>query len=48
MTLIPLKIYFSGPYAKLEIGLARGKKIYDKRESMKSAEIKRKLNRIKI
>lgn len=46
-TLIPLKIYFSGPYVKLELGLARGKKQYDKRESIKKADMDRQLKRIK-
>jgi SsrA-binding protein len=46
-TLIPLKIYFSGPYVKLELGLGRGKKQYDKRESIKKADMDRQLKRIK-
>ena len=32
LTLIPLSVYFKGPYAKVELALARGKKSYDKRE----------------
>lgn len=44
-TIIPLQVYFSGPWAKIEIGLARAKKKYDKRESTKAKEIKRELNR---
>lgn len=49
-TLVPLRIYFSEKgYAKLEIGLGKGKKNYDKRESIKQRdtqkEIKRHLNR---
>ena len=32
-TIMPLKVYFKGSLVKLEIGLARGKKLYDKRES---------------
>jgi SsrA-binding protein len=47
LTIIPLSIYFSGPYVKVELGLVRAKKKYDKREDMKSKdaqmEIKRKL-----
>lgn len=46
-TLIPLKIFFSGPYVKLELGLAKGKKLYDKRESIKKADMDRQLKRIK-
>ncbi len=33
LTLVPLKIYFKGAVAKVEIALARGKKLYDKREA---------------
>jgi SsrA-binding protein len=46
-TLIPLKLYFSGPFVKVELGLARGKKQYDKREAIKKEESKRQLKRIK-
>ena len=44
-TLIPLKIYFKGGYAKVQIGLARGKKKFDKRESIKEKDTKRDLDR---
>ncbi|GER93503.1 SsrA-binding protein [hot springs metagenome] len=44
-TLIPLKIYFKGPYAKVEIGLARGKKQYEKREAIKEREAKRDIEK---
>ena len=44
-TLIPLKIYFKDRYAKLEFGLARGKKLHDKRESKKDHEAKREMDR---
>ncbi|MBN2654972.1 MAG: SsrA-binding protein SmpB [Nitrospirae bacterium] len=37
-TLIPLKIYFKGSFAKVEIGLAKGKAKYEKRESIKERE----------
>ena len=37
-TLVPLKLYFKNGRAKVEIGVARGKKMYDKRESTKKAE----------
>lgn len=46
-TLIPLKLYFSGPYVKVELGLARGKRQYDKREAIKKEESKRQLKRLK-
>ena len=46
-TLIPLKLYFKGNNAKILIGLAKGKKTYDKREAMKKRdsllEIKKEL-----
>lgn len=42
-TLIPLKVYFKGPYAKVEIGLARGKKKYDKRAEIAEREAERRM-----
>ena len=46
-TLVPLRIYFSNQYAKVEIGLAKGKKLYDKREDItkktQNRDIQRKL-----
>ena len=47
LTMVPLKMYFSGSHAKVEIGVAKGKKLYDKRESIKRSEIQRKLKRVK-
>ncbi len=47
LTLIPLKLYFKNSYVKLEIGLAKGKKNYDKRETIKKRDIERRLNKIK-
>ncbi|MEW5745583.1 MAG: SsrA-binding protein SmpB [Nitrospirota bacterium] len=44
-TLVPLKIYFKGPYAKVEVGLARGKREYEKRETIKEREAKRDIER---
>ncbi len=44
-TLIPLKLYFKDRYAKVELGLAKGKKKYDKRESIREREEKRDLDR---
>lgn len=43
LTLIPTKIYFKNSYIKLEVALAKGKKLYDKRESTKTKDIERKL-----
>jgi len=44
-SLVPLSIYFKGPYVKLEIGLARGKKLYDKRDSAAKRDAKREIDR---
>jgi SsrA-binding protein len=44
-TLIPLRLYFRNNIAKLEIGLARGKKLYDKRETIKKKEDQRRMQR---
>ncbi len=45
-SLIPLKIYFKESRAKVEIGLARGKKMYEKRESIKKREADREIERV--
>ena len=44
-SLIPLSIYFRGPRVKLELGLAKGKKLYDKRESAAKRDAKREMDR---
>ena len=44
-TLVPLKLYFVNGRAKIERGLCRGKKIYDKRESSKKRDIERELKK---
>lgn len=44
-TLIPLKIYFKGGYAKVLIGLARGKKQYDKRQDIAKKDVRREMER---
>jgi len=44
-TIVPLKLYFKKGYAKVLIGLARGKKKYDKREDIKERDTKRELER---
>ena len=44
--LIPLSIYFKGPRVKLEIGLAKGKKLYDKRETSAKKDAKREMDRV--
>ena len=45
LTLIPLKMYFKNGRAKVELGLARGKKLYDKRETLKRKESQREVER---
>ncbi|HEX7300178.1 MAG TPA: SsrA-binding protein SmpB [Solirubrobacteraceae bacterium] len=45
LTLVPTRIYFSGPRAKVEIALARGKDRFDKRESIKAREQRRDMER---
>lgn len=48
LTIIPLKVFINDRgFAKMEIALARGKKLYDKRETMKDRDSKRDLSRIK-
>jgi SsrA-binding protein len=44
-TLIPLSLYFKGPYAKVEVALAKGKKLFDKRESLRKNEDRREIER---
>ena len=45
LTLVPTRIYFNGPNAKVEIALGRGKDRFDKRESMKSRDQQRDIER---
>ena len=44
-TIVPLKLYFSKNKAKLQIGLAKGKKTYDKRETIKQRDINKDIQR---
>ena len=44
-TLMPLQVYFKGGRVKLEIGLARGKKMYDKRDDLKKKAMRRETER---
>ena len=46
-TVIPLEVFFVHGLAKVEIGLAKGKKLYDKRESIKEREAKKQINAFK-
>jgi len=43
LTMIPLRLYFKGGRAKCELGLARGKKLHDKRASIREREAKREM-----
>ena len=45
LTLVPTRMYFAGPRAKVEIALARGKNVYDKRESIRRREVTREVQR---
>jgi SsrA-binding protein len=44
-SVVPLSIYFKGPYVKVEIALAKGKKDYDKREDIKKRMAEREMGR---
>jgi SsrA-binding protein len=44
-TLVPLQVYFKGRLVKLEIGLARGKKLYDKRQDIANKDMRRETER---
>jgi SsrA-binding protein len=49
LTLIPVRLFINDRgFAKLEIALARGKKLHDKRESIKERDVKRELNKLKF
>ena len=45
LTLVPLKLYLKGNHAKIELGLARGKKLYDKREAIAQRDAEREMAR---
>ena len=45
LTLVPLRLYFKRGHAKVELGLGRGKKLYDKREAIKERETRREVDR---
>lgn len=45
LTLVPTRIYFKGPRAKVEIALARGKDLYDKRQTIRERETRRDMER---
>jgi SsrA-binding protein len=45
LTLVPTRVYFKGPHAKVELALARGKEMRDKRRSIKEREQRREIER---
>lgn len=44
-SLVPIKIYFKGNFVKMELGVGKGKKLFDKREDLKKKEADRKIER---
>ena len=45
VTIVPRQVYFKGPLVKVQIGLARGKKLYDKREDIAKKDMRREAER---
>jgi SsrA-binding protein len=45
LTLVPTRVYFKGPNAKVEVALARGKDMHDKRRDLKAREQRREIER---
>ena len=45
LTAVPTKLYFKGGFIKLEFGLAKGKKLYDKRDTKKKRDVERDIQR---
>jgi len=45
LTLIPLSLYSKGPYIKVSIAVARGKRVFDKRETIKKRDLDREISR---
>lgn len=45
LTLVPLNVYFKNGYAKVELGLARGRKLYDKRKEIAKRDVTREIQR---
>ncbi len=46
LTIVPLKVYFKGNLVKVEIGVGKGKKLYDKRDSLKRKSIDRQIKNL--
>jgi SsrA-binding protein len=47
MTIVPIQMYFTNGRAKLEIGVGKGKKLHDKRDTLKEKEAKREMDRVR-
>jgi SsrA-binding protein len=45
LTLVPLKLYIKQGFAKIELGVARGKRLYDKRETIARRDVQREVER---
>ena len=45
VTLVPLKVYLKGRVAKISLGVCKGKKLYDKRETLKQKDLQMEMNR---
>ncbi len=45
LTLVPLRLYFKGGRAKVELGLARGRKLHDKRAAIREREVRREMDK---
>jgi len=45
LTLVPLRLYFKAGRAKVELGLARGKKLHDKRSALREREVRREMDK---
>ncbi len=45
LTLVPLRLYFMGPWVKVELGLGRGRKLHDKRNALKEKQDRREMSR---
>ncbi|HEX5813765.1 MAG TPA: SsrA-binding protein, partial [Methylomirabilota bacterium] len=44
LTLVPLRLYFKDGRAKIELGLGRGKKLHDKRSTLRERDVKREMD----
>ena len=45
LTMVPLRLYFKDGRAKVELGLARGKKLHDKRSTLREREVRREMDK---